>query len=257
MQPKPLDIRVLGSSGGLGGSTGSTCIQVTPHILIDAGSGLAQLSLESMRQIKHVFLTHAHFDHIAALPTFLVNLFDTYQEPVTVYGSQTTINTLKECIFNFRIWPDLTQFNSPKQPLLRYVEIHEDQKINLDGLTLTPFHVDHTQPTFGYSVHNSQEQFVFAADSRFSPALVKALNQLGSIDTLMVECSFPDRLEELAQRSGHMTPSQVKQLYAALQCQPKQFWISHLKPSYENELRAVLQEQHPSWKVLTSQQPYE
>ena len=68
-----MSIRVLGCSGGLSGENqqGSTCIQISPSTLIDAGTGLASLSLAEMSRIRHIFLTHAHMDHIAALPTFL------------------------------------------------------------------------------------------------------------------------------------------------------------------------------------------
>ena len=36
-------------------------------VLIDAGTGLATLSLEEMLRIDHVVLTHAHLDHCSAL----------------------------------------------------------------------------------------------------------------------------------------------------------------------------------------------
>jgi glyoxylase-like metal-dependent hydrolase (beta-lactamase superfamily II) len=44
---------------------------VNHNILIDAGTGVGDLTLEEMRQIDHVFLTHSHLDHIAALPLML------------------------------------------------------------------------------------------------------------------------------------------------------------------------------------------
>jgi glyoxylase-like metal-dependent hydrolase (beta-lactamase superfamily II) len=37
-------------------------------ILIDAGTGVGDLTLDEMRGIDHVFLTHSHLDHVAALP---------------------------------------------------------------------------------------------------------------------------------------------------------------------------------------------
>lgn len=55
-----MNINVLGASGGLGGLTGSTCLQVNESILIDAGTGVTQLLLKQMQQVRHIFLSHSH-----------------------------------------------------------------------------------------------------------------------------------------------------------------------------------------------------
>ena len=36
-------------------------------LLLDAGTGVARLTLEEMAPLQHVLLTHSHMDHIAAL----------------------------------------------------------------------------------------------------------------------------------------------------------------------------------------------
>ena len=84
-----MNIEFLGSNGGIGGSAefnpGSTCIQVSEGILIDAGTGLAKLTVEQMSKIRHVFLTHAHLDHICCLPLFLANIIGKNNDgPVTI-----------------------------------------------------------------------------------------------------------------------------------------------------------------------------
>jgi phosphoribosyl 1,2-cyclic phosphodiesterase len=38
------------------------------RILIDAGTGVGDLTLDEMQAVDDVFLTHSHLDHIAALP---------------------------------------------------------------------------------------------------------------------------------------------------------------------------------------------
>ena len=62
-------VRVLGCGGGIGGRLMRTTSLLVDHdILIDAGTGLSDLPLDELAAIDHVFITHSHLDHIAALP---------------------------------------------------------------------------------------------------------------------------------------------------------------------------------------------
>jgi phosphoribosyl 1,2-cyclic phosphodiesterase len=47
--------------------------------LLDAGTGIGDLALEDLRTIRHVFLTHAHLDHIAGLPMLVDSIFEENQ----------------------------------------------------------------------------------------------------------------------------------------------------------------------------------
>jgi len=40
-------------------------------VLIDAGTGVGDLSLTEMSLIDHVFITHSHLDHIACIPLLM------------------------------------------------------------------------------------------------------------------------------------------------------------------------------------------
>ncbi|RUO39359.1 3',5'-cyclic-nucleotide phosphodiesterase [Aliidiomarina taiwanensis] len=247
-----MTIRVLGCSGGIGGLTGSTCIQLGEHILIDAGSGLNTLSLTEMRAIKHIVLTHAHMDHICSLPTFLANLFDYFSGPIVVHAFPETIQVLKECIFNWQVWPDFTQLPSPENPILAFQEIHPHQAFTIDDYQFLPFSAAHTVPTAALSVTHNNIHFVFSADTKYTEEFVAHLNTLEPIDIFMVECSFPDRYAELAEASCHLTPATVQQTLNALNVPPKEVWISHLKPSYEEELRTLFATSsvYKHWHIL-------
>lgn len=244
-----MSVRVLGCSGGLSGDNkqGSTCIQVSPTTLIDAGSGLATLSLSEMHQIRHIFLTHAHMDHIAALPTFLSNLFEQDNLPVKVYGLAETIERLKTNIFNNEIWPDFTVSINGAEPVVEFIEVAAGDVIQHENMTLELFAVKHKIPTVGYSVKSRSLHYVFCADCTESTALTDNLNRLAPIDVLMIECAFPDRLVEVAEKTQHMTPSMLQRTLTQVNG-IKHVWITHLKPSYEKELRNTLN--GGPWTVL-------
>ena len=81
-----MKIRVLGCSGGISQNLATTSFLVDEDILIDAGTGVCALSLDEMRAIKHIFITHSHLDHIAAIPLLADTLFDDLIEACGIAG---------------------------------------------------------------------------------------------------------------------------------------------------------------------------
>ena len=74
-----MEFRVLGCSGGIGKGLRTSSYMVDNDILLDAGTGVGDLSLEEMRQIEHVFITHSHMDHVLSIPLLVDTLFTDIQ----------------------------------------------------------------------------------------------------------------------------------------------------------------------------------
>lgn len=250
-----MEIEVLGCSGGVSGNvrnSGTTCLRIEEHILIDAGSGLNKLTLPEQHKVTDILLSHSHMDHISDLPGFLANMFEHIEQPIRVHALPETIEVLKDCIFNFQVWPDFTQMPSPENPVLEFIAIQPWQSFELYGFEITPFFVEHTVPTVGFSVKDKRSHFVFSADTTYSEAVADELNRLGHIDTLYIECAFPDSKRDIALASKHMTPILIHQLLDELAEQPRKIWVGHLKPAYEKEIRRELRSNgdYHHWRVL-------
>ncbi|MBD3898141.1 3',5'-cyclic-nucleotide phosphodiesterase [Halomonas sp. ML-15] len=253
-----MKIRVLGASGGLGDSSATTAILIDQTTLLDAGTGLAHLSIDEASAIQHVFLSHAHLDHVAGLPLLVDSLYErlvSNNRALTVHALPAVIDVLQRHLFNQQLWPDFGTLPSAEQPVLRFAPLTLGQRIplNADGtLTITPIAVKHRVPACGFQVVSPGTSFVFSGDTTYEPSVVDSLDACGAIDILMLECAFPDRHLALARQSGHMTPALVAQLLASLAQRPGQLWITHLKPIYRQdviaELGAVLQEDQ--WQCL-------
>src|SRR5210317_1334488 len=100
-------IRILGCSGGIGAGSRTSAMLVDDDVLIDAGTGIGDLELDEIDSIRHVFLTHAHLDHIAGLPMLADSVFDeNFTTPLTVYAREETLRAVQEHLFNGVIWPD-------------------------------------------------------------------------------------------------------------------------------------------------------
>src|SRR3954452_5510261 len=120
-------VRVLGCSGAIAKDCRTTSFLIDADVLVDAGTGVAALSLEEMRGIRHVLLTHSHLDHIAALPLMVDAVASQLTAPICVHALPGTIAALKTHIFNNVIWPDFSRIPSPQSPFVTFHEIQVGQ----------------------------------------------------------------------------------------------------------------------------------
>jgi len=80
-----MKVRVLGCSGAIAKDCRTTSFLIDGRILIDAGTGVGDLSLDEMQAVDDVFLTHSHLDHIAALPLMLDAVASRRAEPLRLH----------------------------------------------------------------------------------------------------------------------------------------------------------------------------
>jgi ribonuclease BN (tRNA processing enzyme) len=232
-------LRVLGCSGSIGGPQNRTTSFLVDHdILIDAGTGVGDLSLAELMVIDHIFLTHSHLDHVTSLPFYLDSVGVLRPKPVTVYGTAATLETLRKNLFNWDIWPDFTQIPSPEQPALRYQEIAVGDSIVLDGRSITALPAIHTVPALGYQLDSGRGSLVFTGDTGPNDALWEAVNRIANLKFLIIETSFSDKDRRLADVSLHLCPTTLALELAKLE-RPAEIYISHLKPS---EIELTMQE---------------
>ena len=232
-------MRVLGCSGSIGGQQNrTTSFLVDEDILIDAGTGVGDLSLAELTLIDHIFVTHSHLDHVNSIAYFLDSVGALRPKPVTVYAAGPTIETLKKHIFNWDIWPDFTQIPTPEQPWLRYEEIEVGKVIALGGRKITVLPAIHTVPAVGYQLDSGKGSLVFTGDTGPNDALWTVVNRIENLKYIIIEASFSDKDRQFAELTQHLCPSMVAEELAKLE-RPAEIYITHLKPS---EIELTMQE---------------
>lgn len=231
-----MDIRVLGCSGGIGGTGNRTTSLLVDHdILIDCGTGVAELEFEQLRAIDHVFLTHAHLDHIALLPLLVDTVGEFRTHPITLHATPETLDVLRRHIFNWQIWPDFTALPDAANPALVMQAMQEGEVIELAGRWITSMPAEHAVPAVGYRLSAAKGSLVFSGDTTHCEALVDALNGMDDLRYLVIETAFPDAQYDLAVAAKHLCPRMLREMLGALQVSPEVF-ITHLKPGMHAEL---------------------
>jgi len=235
-------VQVLGCSGAIARGRATTSFLLDDDLLVDAGTGACDLSLEEMSRIDHVLLTHAHLDHIVALPLMLDAVGGLRSKPLQVHALQFTLDSLKAHIFNGTIWPDFSKIPSEANPFATFHAIEVGQTLRLGGKDIEVLPAVHTVPALGFAVARNSGKWVFTGDTEHNPALWGRVNQL-DVAMLIIEATFSNREGELARRSLHLSP---KALAIELDCisQDKQFpiYITHTKPASAEQIKAEVED---------------
>jgi len=232
-------LRVLGCSGSIGGQQNrTTSFLVDQDILLDAGTGVGDLSLAELTLIDHIFITHSHLDHVDSIAFFLDSVGALRPKPVTVYTTKPTIEILKKNLFNWDIWPDFTVIPTPEEPWLRYQEIVVGEVITLGSRKVTVLPAIHTVPAVGYQLDSGKSSLVFTGDTGPNDGLWDVVNKIENLKFLIIETAFSDKERRLAELALHLCPSMLAEELAKLQ-KPAEIYITHLKPS---EIELTMQE---------------
>ena len=214
---------------------------VDHDILIDAGTGVTDLTLSELEQIDHVFLTHAHLDHIAALPLIVDTVGPIRKRPLTVHCLPEVQRNLKEHIFNWKIWPDFGQIPSKEAPLLLWQAIELGETVDIGGRKFTTLPANHVVPAVGYWLTSGRSSLVFTGDTTTNDALWKVVNKIHDLRYLIIETAFPNTERDLAIQSKHLCPSLLAAELRKLKL-TVQVFITHLKPGAVTQTMAEIEE---------------
>jgi len=224
-------VRVLGCSGAIARDCRTTSFLIDGHILVDAGTGVGDLTLAEMRNVDCVLLTHSHLDHIASLPLMVDAIAAQHTQPLAVYALAGTITALKAHVFNDIIWPDFTRLPSSKLPFIRFHEIEIGQTIACGGKSIEVLPAVHTVPAAGFAITAGQGYWVFTGDTERNPQLWQRINQL-NVSMLVIETAFSNREQDLARRSLHLSPAVLAdELDCIDTSRTYPIYITHTKPA--------------------------
>lgn len=214
-----MKIDILGCSGGLGPGGKTTSFLVDEVLLVDAGSGLDQLSVEQMLCIEHVLITHAHMDHILGLPLMLGTIYELHRRPVKVFAIPEVLDALRRHVFNWVIWPDFSRLPQGR-PILEFHAVIPGEEYRMGGYKVVPLPAVHPTPAVGFWISAATGgSFAFTGDSGFHPPFWRQINVLRP-ELIIADVSFTEGSADLAADSGHMTADQLSLVLGVLDYRP-------------------------------------
>jgi 3',5'-cyclic-nucleotide phosphodiesterase len=185
-----------------------TSFLVDDELAIDAGCLGVHATPREQGRVRDVLLTHCHADHVATLPTFLENVLDERRDGPTVHGHAHTIATLRQDVFNDRLWPNFValKVGADGHAAVKLTVLAPEKSVVVQRKTVTPVEVAHPVPTFGYLVDDGASAVLFSGDTGPTTRLWEVARSCERLKAVFLECSLPDEQAELAKSAGHLTP---------------------------------------------------
>lgn len=238
-----MNIRVLGCSGSIAAGSRTTAFLLGDDVLIDAGSGVGDLTLQEMARIDHILISHSHLDHVLSIGLLADSVLRlrkaSGKPPIKVHALGATIEALKAHIFNNVIWPDFTRLPSAEQPVLAFERFDVGDVLTLGAHRIEVLPALHTVPAVGFAVlPPGAGAWVYTGDTGPNPALWERLRGM-DVATLVIETAFSDDEYAVAELSRHLCPATLARELRHLTQDGVQVYITHIKPG---EVQAVMEE---------------
>lgn len=155
----------------VGGNT--TCVEVDTGdatLIVDCGSGMRALGLSLMARgfgmgtgVAHIFMTHAHWDHLQGFPFFA---------PAFVPGNRLifyAVGTNPSKYLNHQQSAP-AYFPIPPRELpakMEFVQLHSGQAVQVGRTRVTHLALYHPGTAYAYRFENGDSTFVFASDGEY------------------------------------------------------------------------------------------
>jgi len=228
---------VLGCYGGQQVGFRLTSFLVNDSILLDAGSPAEVLSLEEQHRIRHICVSHTHLDHIKDI-AFLADNRCVKRSSGALENRNITIHSLSENnrilrkhFLNGHIWPDFTCIPNSDDGILKLNDIEPEHTFEIDGVRITAIPVNHPVPCTGFLLDQDGKQVLYTADMANTDRVWEVANAQPNLQAIIMDCSFPNANQYLADISGHMTPAGVmKDLKKFEQLGRVPIYLYHMKP---------------------------
>ncbi|MFN0061159.1 MAG: MBL fold metallo-hydrolase [Myxococcaceae bacterium] len=234
-----MKLRVLGCHGGELPACKSTCFLLDGVLALDAGALTSTLTLKELQRVDDIVLTHSHFDHVKDLPLLSDLLVGARKKPVRVHGSRECIEVLRENMFNETLWPDFTRIPSRKRPVFELHAFRAGAAFQAGPFRIQSVPVSHPVESCGFVVRRGASALGISGDTGPTHALWKLFNKTPGLKAVLLETSFPSRLQALADVSGHLTPKTLEKELRKLKSEARVL-LYHLKPAFVKELKKEL-----------------
>ena len=175
------------------------------------------------------------FDHTCSLPFLIDNNFSAPGFRLRIYAIPEVIASMKAHLFNNHTWPDFTSLPNDLTPVLKLVEVPLEEPFAINGITLRAIKVSHLVPTTGFIVEDKTGAIAYSSDTGPTERFWKIVNKVENLKAVIVETSFPNELQDLANVSGHLTPQTLGESRKYKQDAP--VYLYGAKPRHQTRIR--------------------
>jgi ribonuclease BN (tRNA processing enzyme) len=220
----------LGTGDALNGERAQSSVALPlsgeETMLIDASSGTVLLGrLEAagiaLESVRHLFLSHRHFDHVGGFAPLLATLASLPEASLIVHAAPETLRALRNLL-------DLTLPGAEGWlgKRLGWRELIPGKPTEVGETEVTPFSLDHGLECVGFRIDQAGAVVAFSVDTR--PTSEIAENASGA-DLLIHDAYGPQGAAEQSHAMGHSTATDAGE--AARAAGVRRLVLTHLRSS--------------------------
>ena len=221
-----------------------TSFLIDGQVAVDAGAITRALTIPEQRQVRYVLITHTHMDHTNTMPFLIENSFGSSDQPVSIFCTKRILAGIRRHLFNNDTWPDFTRIPNHMYPSVKFEEIEIETPFTIDNLPggpleVTAVEVNHIVPTTGRLLRQGRSSVIFTSDTGPTSRIWEVANATEDLAAIITEVSFPNRMQDVADVSLHLTPNTLSAELKKLE-RDVPVYLYHFKPPYIEELREEL-----------------
>lgn len=229
-------IKFLGTHTAESKNTRLVSFLVDDVLAVEAGSLTRELSFSEQGRISAVLLSHGHYDHVRDLPSLAFNNPD---RKIKVLATPETLGVLLSSLFNGAVYPNFaTSTSYLNKAVLELSPLESLRPVEVEGYHILPVPVHHAMPTVGFEITDQDGLRLFYTGDT-GPGISDAWERIQP-DHLIAEMTFPNRLGQMAEDTGHLCPQTLADELAEfkrIKGYTPDCTLIHITPQFEEEIR--------------------
>ena len=236
-----MNIKFLGTHNAESKYTKLVSLLIDDVLAVDTGSLTSELSFSEQEKIKAILLSHGHYDHIRGVPAFA---FNNACRTTKVFGTQQTLKILSSHLVDGVIYPKFTK-TTPicGEQSLEFVPLEPFIPIDIEGYQVLALPVKHPISSVGFEITSKDGKRVFYSGDT-GPSLSAVWEHI-SPQLIIIEVTFPNKLENVAKNAEHLCPKMLKKelkKFHRVKGYFPQVILIHLTPKYMEEIKKEVKE---------------
>ena len=234
-------LRFLGTHNAESKSTRLVSFLIDDVLAVDAGSLVSELTFSQQRKIKAILLSHGHYDHIKAVPTFAFNNSDRITR---IFGTPKTLEILSSHLINGVVYPE---FNSEasflRKATIKLVPLEPLKRQTIQGYKVIAVPVPHPLDGVGFEITSADGKTLFYTGDT-GLGLFSAWAAI-SPQLMIIDSTWPNRLATTARAASHLCPEMLKDElieFRRIKGYLPKIAVIHMSPKHESQIKRELRE---------------